>query len=485
MSPKAFNALNLTHSRELFCLHEPTGKYLFVSDAIHALTGYTPDDLLGKNPYDFFHPDDRELIEHTSHRRVLKGDAVATVEYRFRKKDGSYFWLYTETYAILNEQGILQHLFSRSVDVTDRVALRAENLKNQRLFDDVGRMARIGTWEVDIATMTTQWSPMTYTIHEVDTPEVFDVANAIEFYPGAAREHIMRTVQEAIDHGTPFDTTLPFVTAKGNARWVRSMGTAEMRFGRTVRLYGIFQDVTPAMEYQQSLEKMIAELTAQKQQLQEFNRIVSHNVRSPLANQVMLLDLLENSPTEAEKAELLGNLRAVTTSLLELSDNLVRVIESNASLRVQREPVSVGEVLRRVLTLLDAEVKASGACVESDLAAWDRIHYVRIYLESILLNLLSNALKYAHPDRPLRIGVRTDWQDDRPTLTVQDNGRGIDLERYGEKLFKLGQTFHRDVAGKGVGLFMIKTQVEALGGRIAVESHSGEGSTFTVQFAID
>lgn len=485
MSPDAFNALSLAESRELCCLHELTGKYVFVSDSIVALTGYTPAELLGKNPYDFFHPDDCDLVEQTGHRRALTGDEVGVVEYRFRRKNGEYFWLHSETHALRNEKGALQYLFSRSADVTDRVELRAENNKNQRLIDDVGHMTRVGTWEVDIATMTTRWSPMTYAIHEIDSPEVFDLAHATEFYPGEAREQITRSVQEAIEQGLPFDTTLPFVTAKGNARWVRSMGRVELRFGRTVRLYGIFQDVTPAMDYQQSLEKMIAELTAQKQQLQEFNRIVSHHVRSPLANQLMLLDLLQNNPAEAEQAELLSNLRAVTTSLLDLSDNLVRVIESNASLRVQREPVSVAEVLRRVLTLLDAEVKASGARVEPDLAAWDQLHYVRIYLESILLNLLSNALKYAQPGRPLSVRVQTGWRDDHPTLTVQDNGRGLDLERYGAKLFKLGQTFHRDVAGKGVGLFMTKTQVEALGGRIAVDSVSGEGSTFAVEFAID
>ncbi len=124
------------------------------------------------------------------------------------------------------------------------------------------------------------------------------------------------------------------------------------------------------------------------------------------------------------------------------------------------------------------------ADIRIDNAAWDTIEYSSIYLESILMNLLSNALKYCDPNRKPVIIVRTAVENELKTLAVEDNGLGVDLEECGkDEIFKLHRIFHPEVpGGKGLGLFMTRNQVESMGGSITVDSIPGTGTTFTITF---
>jgi signal transduction histidine kinase len=107
--------------------------------------------------------------------------------------------------------------------------------------------------------------------------------------------------------------------------------------------------------------------------------------------------------------------------------------------------------------------------------------YVSAYLESILHNLITNAIKYKHPDRDPEINIFTYQEDNKNYLVVKDNGLGMDLEKYGSQVFQMYKTFHNNEDATGLGLFLTKSQIEALGGKITVESRVGKGSKFTVQ----
>jgi signal transduction histidine kinase len=107
---------------------------------------------------------------------------------------------------------------------------------------------------------------------------------------------------------------------------------------------------------------------------------------------------------------------------------------------------------------------------------------VRPYLDSILLNLISNSIKYRSSNRAPLIKISTHIQDEYTVLTISDNGLGINLDLYREKLFTLYSRFHYHVEGKGLGLYLIKTQVTALGGKIEVESEVDNGITFRIYF---
>ena len=131
--------------------------------------------------------------------------------------------------------------------------------------------------------------------------------------------------------------------------------------------------------------------------------------------------------------------------------------------------------------ILSDSIYESGALLKEDIQI-TLIHANEPYLESIIYNLFSNALKYRSEKRVLELSISTFKDGNDVVLKICDNGVGIDLESYGQKLFGLYQRFHDHVGGKGMGLYLVKTQVEALGGSIAVESKVDHGTTFTITF---
>jgi signal transduction histidine kinase len=157
-------------------------------------------------------------------------------------------------------------------------------------------------------------------------------------------------------------------------------------------------------------------------------------------------------------------------------------VQEHRAVMVQApEPVVLNDLATDVLEALRPQALAAQAAIELDFQPLPEVPYVRSNLRTILLNLVSNALKYRHPDRPLRVSVRTRYAAGQPVLEVQDNGLGLDLKHHGSELFQLFRRFHPQAAeGTGVGLFLVNRLVQAQGGHIEVESEEGQGTTFRV-----
>jgi signal transduction histidine kinase len=146
------------------------------------------------------------------------------------------------------------------------------------------------------------------------------------------------------------------------------------------------------------------------------------------------------------------------------------------------EQVKFSEKTKKVMALLENQIQESKAKIEVDFSQIDTIQSVSPYVESILYNLLSNAIKYRNPKKVPIIKVKTEVQADYVVLSVADNGLGIDLETNKGKIFTLYRRFHDHVEGKGLGLYLIKTQIETLGGKVEIASKLGEGTTFYIFF---
>lgn len=227
----------------------------------------------------------------------------------------------------------------------------------------------------------------------------------------------------------------------------------------------------------------ISKLKMKNRQLEDFAHITSHNLRSPISNLSILLDYYETSTSEGDRKEYFENLKHVSTTLL----STIQVLAE--SLKIQKDfiddecEISFQEVLNNVLKLLSGQIKEANASFDIDFEGCKSITYSKTYLESIFINLISNAIKYRSKSRQPIIQVRTSYSEQQqPTLTVTDNGVGIDLSKNKEKIFGLYKTFHANKDSRGVGLYMTKRQIETLGGTISVSSQIDVGTTFTVQF---
>ena len=225
-----------------------------------------------------------------------------------------------------------------------------------------------------------------------------------------------------------------------------------------------------------------AQLTAANLDLDNFVYAASHDLKQPVNNLTGLFDELRSTATfhDPEEAQVL---RLVQASLHELrttiSDLAAVVQEERPTGRQLTETVRLADVVAEVTQALGREVLATQACISTAFEALPELRYVRSNLRTILLNLLANALKYRHPDRSPQVHLRAHKEAGCSVLEVQDNGLGIDLDRYGTELFQLFRRFHPEAAaGTGVGLFLVNRLVLAHGGRIEVTSQAGHGTTF-------
>ena len=224
------------------------------------------------------------------------------------------------------------------------------------------------------------------------------------------------------------------------------------------------------------------QLSTQNVQLIDFCNIVSHNLRAPLVNMSMLVDFIRESKDEAEQALLVSKLKPVLDNLHTTFNELVESIQIKQDLEILSEKNNLEQCLQRTIEGLKTEINKSGAEIEFNFVNAPVIYCPAKYLVSIFHNLVSNSLKYQSPKRPPVIKLETVKQNGKIILSVSDNGLGIDMVKHKNNIFKIGKVFHRHPNAKGFGLFMTRTQVEAMDGRIWVESKPDEGTTFFVEF---
>jgi PAS domain S-box-containing protein len=231
-----------------------------------------------------------------------------------------------------------------------------------------------------------------------------------------------------------------------------------------------------------NLEGIAHQLQEQNRQLDEFAHIISHNLRAPVHNIQALINLLDNKSGITDYKLIFDKLKNVAKNLSETMNELMDTLKARTQHPIELTDIRFKELLDKVVQSLEGELIVADAGVTFDFNEAPAIQYSKPYLESIFQNLLSNAVKYRSPHRKPAIHFQSCKRDDHIELKVSDNGQGIDLNRFGDKLFGLHKTFHEHEEARGVGLFLIKTQVEAMGGKISVESEVDKGTTFTIRF---
>ncbi len=470
----------IDNTRELICYHEPDGTYLYVSPSITSKAGYLPEDLIGKKPYEFFHPDDRKRIESVSHQPSLQGDEVPFIEYRFKTKANTFIWLQTLTTPILNKRGEVQNLLTSSRDISNLVELREKLISKDMLLEDASYLTQTGAWELDAKTLVPTQTKTLFHILETDENEGLSLEDSFKLFPAEAQKKIRYCVKEALEKGQSWDLILPINTAKNNPIWIRSIGKARMVNGEVTKVYGVIQDVSNHIETQMKLESLVDTLTKQKNHLEDFNHIISHNLRSPVNNLSLLVSHLEECDSEQVKGEIIDHIKKVSGSISRLLDELVDVVKVIQSKDLEIEEVNFREVINKSKTILNGQIQQQKPEISTNLSAWTDIMYPRVYLESIVLNFLSNSLKYSSPERRPEIMFSTFVENGRKGFVIRDNGLGMDLTKNGNRLFELNRTFHKNINGKGMGLFMTKKQIESMGGEVAVESKPDKGTEFKV-----
>jgi PAS domain S-box-containing protein len=355
--------------------------------------------------------------------------------------------------------------------------------KREQQLTEAAEMARVGSWEYDVTTQKIYWSRQVYAIF--DLPETVEPSKelVLSSYPESYREMMLEARERALINKETYDIEIPVRKRSGQLIWVHIIGKPVIdKDGSVTGLRGTIQDIDEQKKKQLELQESSSIISAQNKRLLNFAHIVSHNLRSHAGNLKLLLELIKTAGDPVEKEVYMSSLHKLSDSLTQTITHLHDVVKLQSETRISKTPLSFEEVFDETVSVLAPTIAETNTIIDADFAACPVIEYTPAYLDSIMLNLLSNAIKYRQPGRQPEIIVRTFVQDGRKCLRIQDNGLGIDLHKYKSKLFGMYKTFHQNKDARGIGLFITRTQVEALGGYIEVESEPGKGTTFTVFF---
>lgn len=453
------------------------------TDTFFTMLGYEVGDL--DPSYHTFinelaHPDHVERIEKAIAAHLEHG-----VEYRLsfqmKKKSGDYLWVLASGEAIRDESGKPVFMAGSNVDIEREVQIQQELEKNQLFLEETGSLAKVGGWEVDLQNMTTQWSKAVYDIHEVPYDEVVPVEDAINFFHDDDKERISTAFGKAVSEKLPYSDTFRIITRSNKEVYVHAVGIPVMNeAGEVVSVRGVFQDIDDRVRSQLLTEDALATSTEQNQRLVNFAHIVSHNLRNHTGNLEMLLSFLQDSKDEQDREDLIEKLHNVVENLSNTLTDLHDIIT------VQNQQVTdVGEVdftsiAHKIVQILAGDIDRLDVDVQIDLPPQLLGRFSQIYADSVMLNLVSNAIRYRSPSRRLVIHIYHDIDEKYINIHVKDNGLGIDLELHKNRIFRMYGTIHTHPDSRGVGLFLIKNQLESSGGAISVESTPDEGTTFTI-----
>jgi signal transduction histidine kinase len=227
------------------------------------------------------------------------------------------------------------------------------------------------------------------------------------------------------------------------------------------------------------LSKTNEELVKRNNDLMQFSYTLSHNLRGPVARLLGLTDMTNKLPVDEHEA-IRSLIKKSAEDLDEVLKDLGRILDMRNEIYTVKETVSLESEWNRAVRLL--EDKINGTVIDANFGNSTFVWGVKAMFHSIFYNLLSNALKYQSPHRGLIVKLKAIQSDDATNIEFSDNGIGIDLESHGKDMFKLYKRFHPGVHGKGVGLYLVRMQVESMGGNISVDSTPGAGTTFKMIF---
>ena len=265
-------------------------------------------------------------------------------------------------------------------------------------------------------------------------------------------------------------------------RWEFRLMTDEN--GNQTEILCIGHDISDLLKKQNLLETQLLTIKDHNERFRNFTHIVSHNLRSHLTNlkSVIRITDIDNKADVKSAFDMINQtISSMTESFTRLGD--ITKIQSDTNLPMR--PIHLKTEIGKVISGISQIIHESGVHIEVQIDEKEYVISNPAYFESIVLNLLTNSIKYRSLTESPKITFSLRFDGEYKILSVSDNGRGIDLEKYGSKVFGIYQTFHGDKEAKGLGLFMIRTQIEAMKGKISIESELGKGTTLHVYFPVD
>jgi PAS domain S-box-containing protein len=454
---------------------------------IQGIFGYKKEEVGATSSwwFDRIHPEDSLKMSVKLYSFLEQKTERWQDEYRFKCADGSYKYVFDRGFLVKDAEGKAIRMIGAIQDVTKQ----KEEEQRLKLLETVITQTKDAVVITDTDTSKNS------------IPNIIFVNPAFTKMTGyKAKEVIGKSPTMFIGEKSDLNELEKLSTAiknykecfietisykkNGEEYWVNfSMIPVTNKEGEHSHWISIQRDVTKEKNQEREREQLIRELTQNNKDLKQFSYITSHNFRAPLSNLTGLLHLLEDVPIENEELqEILNGFKRSTHLLNETIEDLVKVVIIKDNPSILKENISIKEIFENVFFQLNNQINLYKPTIKFDIDDKLSVYINKAYMESIILNLMSNALKYRSLDKAPKILIKAVERENFVNLIIKDNGIGIDLDKNGDKIFGLYQRFHNYPDSKGLGLYLVKSQIEAMGGSIEVESQVGKGTQFTLTF---
>lgn len=446
---------------------------------------YIPDYFLNKNIAELF-PADLAASFLSLIKNSLKDRTSNELEYQSPFDSHKDNWYRIQTRPIRLMQDRVAVIVS---DITERLRREEMTRINEQKFNQAFQYSGIGMAMVNqdgvcLEVNKTLCKILGYTVSELTTMSFHEYT-----HPDDLNLDVQNMEKLRLGEMESYTMEKRYRHKRGHFIWcMLTLSKVSDAKGIPVFFIAQVQDISLSKKNMEILKRQknqlktaMFDLETKIQQLEEFNKIVAHNLRGPVVNIKMLVQEILTAENEDDREEYLQLLELSSDGLTEILQELIEVLEIRNPQTIPFHYCEFDQIYNKVFQQSIVEIQSKEAIVTTDFEVRG-IYYYRIYLESIMLNLLSNALKYSVEGKHPHIHIRAYHDRNNVCLSFEDNGVGIDLLKYGNQLFKFRKTFHRGFDSKGVGLFMTRCQIESLGGKITVTSEPGKGSIFTVHF---
>jgi PAS domain S-box-containing protein len=468
-------------SADLICTVDAQDRFVEVSDASYTILGYYPAEMCGKTYKDFIFPPDLLTAEEEV-KALIDSYPGTQIQIRYLHKDGRIVPLFWSVK--WDEEDQLMYCIARNGNITEQTeAMRTSLEESNKRYQYVTKATSDAIWDWNLVERTIYWGEGFEAIFGHKAAELSPgIGSWTQFIHPDDSDYILKSIRAACDGTeTNWKEEYRYCKADGTYADVVDRGfVIRDKDGKAVRMVGAMHDISARKKALNEMNQITEDLFKRNRELHEFGYIISHNLRSPVANIKGIARLMQIEPdTPEDLQQYLINLNNSISNLDEVIVDLSKILSAkNRSVDLQMEHFDVRHMVDHIckefsekILKCDAQVSISGGPFT--------IFSHKAYIYNILHNLISNSIIYQF-DRPPVISVHILQTDNSVYITYSDNGCGIDMARYREDVFKPYQRFHPTSKGKGLGLFLVKGYIEALNGLVEIDSEPGLGITYMI-----
>lgn len=457
-------------------ISSPEGKIMMVNESFRENIGYQTNELIGARTMDLYQdPELRQIIAD----QLLEKGTVKNLNLTLKRRNGqiAHFLFSSELIELYGQQMFLTCL----MDITEWREIESALQKSESNLKTVFENTEAGYILLDVNLNVLSFNHHAAEFTSLEHGRSLETGNNFMDYFPPERHQALGAMLTTVLEGATVSREIESQRANGELRWyfVKYSPVIPNKEKATGILMSL-DDITDRKKNEVERNKSFELVSEQNKRLLDFSYIVSHNLRSHTSNIKAILDLISMSETNEERELLIGRLHSVSNALDETLSNLNEVVSIHTDLKTFTEPLNLRAYIEQATFVLSTAIANKKAIILNKVHGDAKVVFNPAYLESILLNFISNAVRYSHPDRDPVVHISYSVDNNMGVLKIEDNGAGIDLKKYGTKLFGMYKTFHGNRDARGVGLFITKNHIEAMGGRVEVESTLGIGTTFLV-----